>query len=291
MEILALRPAPVQIGYLGFLGSTGASYIDYLIADEIVVPKGHAGHYSEKIVWMPHCYQLNHRETIPTARSFDRADWRLPDQGVVFSCFNQAYKIDTDLFDAWMHILTHVPYSVLWLYRDNHLAAEQLQSAAEERGIDRHRLVFADKVPLADHLKRLQLADIALDTLAYNGGATTSHALLAGVPVLTVLGRHWVSRMSASHIYALDLPELVTQDLAQYKKKAIDLAQSPFQLRSLKNKLKRKIDEMTLFNADLFVRHFEKGLSEIWRNYRCHCPPTHINVSALSPLERGHDDA
>ena len=268
------------------MGSTGASYIDYLIADEIVVPKSHTAHYSEKIVWVPHCYQLNHRETIPTGMSYDRAHWRLPDQGVVFSCFNQTYKIDADLFDAWMHILTHVPHSVLWLYRDNHLAAEQLQSGAEERGIDRHRLVFADRVPLADHLQRLQLADIALDTLTYNGGATISHALLAGIPVITVLGRHWVSRMSASHIYCLDLAELVAHDLTQYRQKAVDLATSPKQLQALKNRLKQKIDVMPLFDTDLFVRNFEKGLCAVWQNYCCNRPPIHIKVSALPPMKR-----
>lgn len=281
MGILSLKPAPLQISYLGFLGSTGASYIDYIIADKVVVPEKHANYYSEKIIWMPDCYQLNHFELgSESNHSFVRNDFGLPEHGVVFCCFNKCYKIDAEVFKAWVLILKQVPDSVLWLYKDNPLAVENLKWAAKKHGIDPRRLVFAQKVSLNDHLKRLKLADIALDTITYNGGATTSNTLQSGVPVLTVLGRHWVSRMTASHLIAVGMPEMVARNLAEYQNKAIDLAKSPVQLELLKSKLKQNLKAMPLFNSNLFVSHFENGLQKVWHNYQCGLPPSHVNVSS-----------
>lgn len=280
--ILALRPAPVQIGYLGFLGTTGSSFTDYLITDSIVVPHSHADCYSEKLIRMPYCYQMNHQELTRQGKTCNRSDWGLPEDAFIFCSFNQAYKIDPDLFDAWMHILEQVPGAVIWLYRDNDLAADHLKTAAEKRGIDRNRLIFAGKLPLADHLQRLKLADMALDTTAYNGGATTSNALLAGIPVLTVLGRHWVSRMTASHLLAIGMPELVAKDLTGYRQKAVDLARHPDRLLSLKRKLRRNSDTMPLFDAEMFVRHLEKGLCQAWNNFQSGRPAAHISIETIA---------
>jgi protein O-GlcNAc transferase len=280
MGILALRPAPLQISYLGFLASTGASFMDYVIADEVVVPEEHAVSYSEKIIWMPYCYQFNHLETVQSGRVSSRKEWGLPEAAFVFCCFNQTYKIDAAVFSTWMQILNRVPESILWLYQDNSEAADHLRATAETQGIEQSRLIFAEKVPLADHLKRLELADMALDTTNYNGGATTSNALRAGLPVLTVLGRHWVSRMSASHLLSIGLPELVAQDLAEYRQKATDLATTSALLEATRNKLQQNLEKTPLFDAEQYVRYFEDGLAKAWRNHQLGLNKSHIRVPA-----------
>lgn len=282
LEIPARRPAPLQVGYLGFLASTGADFIDYLITDGIVVPPEHERFYSEKLIRLPHCYQMNHRPSLNGLSREHRTDWGLPEQGVVFCSFNQAYKLDADLFAVWMRILDQVPGSVLWMGRDNPMAEEELGRRARRCGIDARRLVFADKVSLPRHLNRLKLADLALDTVMYNGGATTANALCAGVPVLTVRGGHWVSRMSASHLAAAGMAELAVADLAAYERLAVDLATRPGQRQRLRDRLNPdppESDRPPLFRTGRFVRHYEQALETIWRRYRDHLPPEHITIA------------
>lgn len=282
LEILALRPAPLQVGYLGYLASTGATFIDYLIADPIVVPPAHEKFYSEKLIRLPHCYQMNHRPCPDGQSPETRANWKLPENGFVFCSFNQVYKLDERLFAVWMRILNRVPGSVLWMGRDNPMAEKALLYHARRCGIEERRLVFADKVPLSRHLSRLRLADLALDTMVYNGGATTANALNAGVPVLTVLGGHWVSRMSASHLAAAGMAHLVARNLVEYEHLAVELATCPDQLRHFRSRLtpdSTEPDPAPLFQAGLFVRHYEQALETIWQRHLNHQPPEHITIA------------
>jgi protein O-GlcNAc transferase len=265
MEVLALRPAPLQVSWLGFLASTGADFIDYIIADKVVVPEAQAGYYSEKIIRMPHCYQMNHRFLSNNPLPERRGDWHLPEDGFVFCCFNQAYKIEPDLFSTWMHILNRVPQSVLWLFCEQPSVAGRLRQVAMDCRIDPQRIVFAGKLPLKRHLCRLRLADLALDTMTYNGGATTANCLLAGVPVLTVLGNHWVSRMSASHLLSAGLPELVARDLSAYEAEAIHLAQHPHELDALRHRLRCAHADAPLFRPEEFVKDLEAAYEIIWQ--------------------------
>lgn len=281
LDICALRPAPLQISYLGFLASSGADFIDYLIGDHIVTPPDHAQFYSEKIIRLPHCYQII-SPTEASTNDWTRRQAHLPEEAFVFCCFNQSYKIDPEVFASWMEILRLVPSAVLWLYRTNEMAAARLTAEAKHHGVDPERLVFAEKVPIADHLNRLRLADLALDTILYNGGATTANALSAGVPLITTLGRHFVSRMSASHLEALGLGSLVATDLRQYVQLAVSLAQSPQRLRSIRHALGAASASSTLFDAPSFVRGLERAYDAIWSNYLAGKAPEHLDLFASS---------
>ena len=277
LDICALRPAPLQVSYLGFLASSGADFIDYLIGDPIVTPPEHNQFYSEKIIRLPHCYQII-SPTEASTHERTRRQAQLPDEAFVFCCFNQSYKIDSELFAGWMEILRLVPSAVLWLYRTNDMAAARLTAEAEHHGVAPERLVFAEKVPIEDHLNRLRLADLALDTVIYNGGATTANALAAGVPLITTLGKHFVSRMSASHLVALGLGSLVATDLRQYVQLAVSLAQSPQQLQMIRHTLGVAVASSTLLDAPNFVRDLERAYDAIWSNYSVGKAPEHIDL-------------
>jgi predicted O-linked N-acetylglucosamine transferase (SPINDLY family) len=278
MDTLALRPAAVQIGYLGFLATTGAGYIDYLVADRIVVPESHEPFYSEKLIRMPACYQMNHSESMEPGHA-RRGDWGLPPSGPVLCCFNASYKIDRRLFDAWMRILHRVPDAVLWLNGTCLSAVRNMRSRAALLGIDPDRLIFAGKVPLAVHLNRLTLADLALDTVRYNGGATTANALAAGVPVITVVGRHWVSRMTASHLTAAGLPDLVCPSLEEYVEGAVNLAGDAAALKAIRQRLDRAAAG-GLMDAGRFVRCLESGYQTAWLRYLDGLEPDHIDIAS-----------
>ncbi len=273
LGIAALRPAPIQVSYLGFLGTTGADFIDYILADTVVIPKEHVPYYSEKIVYLPHCYQANDDQMPIAKREKDRSDFNLLNEDFVYCSFNQPYKIDANLFHMWMDILKQVDNSVLWLVERSPLARENLRLAAKKVDIDPSRLIFAVFVPLEQNLARLQCADLVLDTLAYNGGATTSNALWAGVPVLTTLGRHWVSRMSASALNAMGIQELIAKDLEDYGRIAVELALNPHKLETLRERLWSRRSTAPLFDTQLFARHIEKAFTRMW----------HCHVQGLTP--------
>ena len=279
LEILALKPAPVQVSYLGFLSSTGADFIDYIVADSIVVPDDHTPFYEEKILRMPNCYQFNHCGLMKSKTSLHREDFGLPADGFVFCCFNSPYKIDREIFDAWMRILLRTTNSVLWLNGSIKIAVDQMRSRAVALGIKTNRLVFAEKLPLNKHLERLALADLALDTKRYNGGATTANALLSGVPVVSIIGGHWVSRMSASHLLAAGLPDLVHNDLKSYENTAIELAQRPEKLATTRCRLAQNVQTGPLFDAQGFTRHLEAGFQVIWNRYLDGLDPDHIDIA------------
>jgi protein O-GlcNAc transferase len=257
MPVLALRPAPVQVGYLGFLGTSGAEFIDYFITDRVATPAHHVQYYSEKLVYLPHCYQVNDDTLAIGEQKYCREDMGLPEDGVAFCCFNQPYKINRPTFDAWLRILKQVPRSVLWLMDHNRSANQNMRRAASAAGIDDRRLVFSPPVRIDFHLARLQLADLALDTFPYNGGATTANALWAGVPLLALMGTHLVSRMSASALMAVGLPELVVSTPEDYCAKAVELALDKTVREAVRSRLAVNRTRAPLFDTRLFTRHLE----------------------------------
>ncbi len=278
MGIFAARCAPVQVSYLGYPGTTGATYIDYIIADETVIPPDSRCHYSEKVVYLPHSYQVNDSRRRISSRLFTRAEMDLPETGFVFCCFNNAYKILPATFAAWMNILGAVEGSVLWLLEDNPAATQRLRKEAEARGIDGRRLVFAKRMPLDEHLARHRLADLFIDTLPYNAHTTASDALWAGLPVLTCAGKSFASRVAASLLNAVQLPELITHTLAEYEAAAIELAMNVEKHSEIKRRLEKNRSEAPLFDVALFAKHIEAAYAAMYRHYHDGLPPENIGI-------------
>lgn len=276
--IFAERAAPVQVQYIGFLGTMGVPYIDYLIADAAIVPPEAYGEYAEKIVSLP-SFQMNDDRGTASARIFTRTELGLPEDGVVFCCFNNNFKITPDVFDSWMRILDRVPGSVLWLYVGVPAAIGNLKVEAERRGIDPDRLVFAERVPLEDHLARQAMADLFLDTHPYNAGATASNALRAGVPVLTRRGKAFAARMGASLLKAAGIPELITDTPKAYEDLAVELAGDPFRLQAIRQKLAEGAQTCPLFDTERSTRHMEAAFVAMHKRARAGLAPDHITVS------------
>jgi len=277
LEIPALRPAPIQMGWLGFPGSSGAEFFDYLLTDKIVTPPDQAPHYSEKLAYLPETFQPNDdRQPIAPGRS-TRAEYGLPENGFVFCSFNQPYKIEPVLFDLWMGLLRDLPDSVLWLHRLNEVAPVNLQREAAKRGVAPERLVFADRPEKPVHLRRLALADLALDTRLYNGHTTSSDALWAGLPVLTMLGSHYAARVSASVLTAIGLPDLVATSLEGYRVIALKLARDPAALANMKARLARNRTTMPLFDSPRFARNLESVYRAVWTRHEAGLAPDLID--------------
>jgi predicted O-linked N-acetylglucosamine transferase (SPINDLY family) len=262
--ILAYRPAPIQVTYLGYPGTTGADFIDYIIADSTVLPFDQQPYYSENFVHLPDCYQVNVSQRRIAPATPIRHAGGLPDTGFVFCCFNNNYKITPPLFDVWTRLLHAVDGSVLWLLRDSSGAETNLRDAARSRGIDPDRLVFAERVELAVHLARHRLADLFLDTLPYNAHTTASDALWMGLPVLTCLGTAFAGRVAASLLCAVGLADLVTQSLPAYETLALKLAREPALLASFKHRLQRNKSTYPLFDTRRFCHHIETAYTTMW---------------------------
>jgi predicted O-linked N-acetylglucosamine transferase (SPINDLY family) len=276
--IFALRPAPIQVSYLGYPGTMGADYIDYLIADATLIPPEQQKYYSEKIVYLPNSYQVNDAKRLIADKTLSKAVCGLPEGGFVFCCFNNNYKISPFVFDIWMRLLTKVENSVLWLFEDNTAAAKNLRAEARARGVAPERLVFGRRMRLPDHLARHHLADLFLDTLPYNAHTTASDALWMGLPVLTCLGDTFPGRVAASLLGAVGLPELITHDLAEYESSALELASDPNKLRSLREQLAANRSTHPLFDTPLFTKHIESAYLSMWNRYQERLAPDHIYV-------------
>ena len=257
--VFALRAAPVQVNYLGFPGTLGAPYIDYIIADAMVLPPDHQGFYDEKVVYLPDCYQVNDRLGSIGMRLFTRAECSLPEKGFVFCCFNNNYKITPDVFSLWTQILNRVSGSVLWLLEDNAAAASNLRMEASARGVDPDRLVFAKRAATPDHMARHRLADLFLDTSPYGAHTTGSDALRAGLPLLTQLGETFPGRVAASLLHAVGLPELVAATEQAYEQRAVELATNPDKLAAMKLKLSTNRLSAPLFDTERFRCHIERA--------------------------------
>ena len=276
--IFSYRAAPVQISYIGYPGTMGADYIDYLIADKTVVPEAHQKHYAEKIIYLPDSYQVNDRKRVIAEKTYTREELGLPSEGFVFCCFNNNYKITPAVFDGWMRILKAVPRSVLWLFEDNHMAAINLRKEATARGIDEDRLVFAKPMPLDHHLARHSAADLFLDTTPVNAHTTASDALWAGLPLLTCIGESFASRVAASLLQAVGMPEFIANTQEEYEEKAIGLAQNTAQLKALRQKLQFNRLNAPLFNTEKITSHIEKAYANVYERYHADLMPENIYV-------------
>ena len=263
-RVFALRPAPVQVNYLGYPATMGASYIDYIVADKIVIPEESRDHYAEKVVYLPGSYQPNDRKKKISERAPTRAECGLPETGFVFCCFNNNFKLTPDIFDIWMRLLLKAGGSVLWLYEGNAAVRRILVREAEARGVAAERVIFAPFVPHPDHLARIGLGDLFLDTLPCNAHTTASDALWCGVPVLTCLGPTFAGRVAASLLAAADLPELAVRSLAEYEALAEKLASDPAKLASLKRRLAENRDTMALFDTPRYARTLEEAYRAMW---------------------------
>ena len=266
--ILSFRPAPIQASYLGFPGTTGASFIDYLIADPFVVPREQQRFYSESVVYLPDSYQVNDARREVADRAMSRADAGLPPEGFVFCCFNNCYKITPALFRIWAGLLQAIPGSVLWLLEDHERATHFLRDAVRAAGVDPARLVFAARIAHSEHLARQRLADLFLDTLPCNAHTTASDALWAGLPVLTCAGTTFAGRVAGSLLRAVGLPELVTDSFSDYERLALRLAREPRLLAELRARLADNRAGAPLFDTDRFRRHIEAAYLLMWEKLR-----------------------
>ncbi len=277
--IFARRPAPIQVNYLGFPGTMGANYIDYVIADRTLVPQSHQQDYSEKVVYLPNSYQVNDTKRAISEKVFSREEMGLTKDSFVFCCFNNGYKILPDVFECWMRILKRVDGSVLWLLKDSARAVGNLRKEAECRGVDPNRLIFASYMPLPDHLARHSCADLFLDTLPYNAHTTASDALWSGLPVLTQIGETFAGRVAASLLTAIGLPELITSTPQAYEDLAIELATNPEKLAAIKRKVADNRLTTPLFDTQVFTQHIERAYQAIYERYQTGLSPDHLYVT------------
>lgn len=277
MQIISNRCAPIQIQYLGFPGTTGSNFIDYTIGDPIITPPSHFDLYSEKIITLPVCFQVNDDQRTFSSQN-SRSKHQLPEGDFIFACFNQHIKITSTIFDAWLRILQSVPQSILWLAQSNPVQASNLITYAQSRGINADRFIFAERIPYEQHLGRYEVADLVLDTYPFNGGTTTSDALWAGAPLVTMAGESYSSRMSSSLLNSVGLAELVTSKLHDYEALAVNLATDREKLGNIRQRLQSNLKNAPAFNTDQFVRHLELGLMMATERHQMGLKPDHLSV-------------
>jgi protein O-GlcNAc transferase len=277
--VFARRPAPIQVNYFGYPGTMGAEYIDYLIADRIVIPEDKRGYYSEKIVYLPNSFLPPDQQRHISDKKFARAEAGLPPDGFVFCSFNNHYKIAPGVFDCWMRILKQVDGSVLWLLGTNATAESNLRKEAAARGVNAERLIFAERMPPADHLARHRLADLFLDTVPYNAHTTASEALWTRLPVLTLIGDTYAGRVAASLLNAIDMPELIATTSNAYERMAIELATHPDKLAAIKRKLVENRRTTPLFDTASFTKNIEKAYITMHNRHQDGLTPDHIAIA------------
>ena len=279
--VFACRCAPVQVSFLGYPGTMSADYIDYIVADDIVIPPESRVDYKEKIIYLPgsyypNCYQLDTNRYILHDQGFTREQLGLPENSFVFCCFNNSYKITPPIFDSWMKILLSVEGSVLWLLDDNRSSVENLRREASQRGVSRDRIIFARRMPIEDHLARHRCADLFLDTLPYNAHTTGTDALWAGLPLLTRIGVSFAGRVAASLLNAVGLPELITHSISQYEELAILLGNDPDKMTVLKKKLANNKTSTRLFDMLSYLKHIETAYVVIHKRHLAGLEPDHV---------------
>jgi predicted O-linked N-acetylglucosamine transferase (SPINDLY family) len=282
--IFAHRPAPLQVSFLGYPGTTGALYMDYIVADRVVIPQSERKWYTENVIYMPSSYHVNDDKRAIPDWTVTRSEAGLPETGFVYCCFNSTYKINSFIFQSWMRILRAVEASALWLLEPNAIALKNLRSFASQAGIDPGRLIFAPRVDALSHMARHHLADLFLDSLPYGAHTTANDALWAGLPVLTRLGRAFPGRVAASLLEAIRFPELITHSFDEYERVATDLAMDSKRLADIKKRLMVQRQTAPLFNTGLFVRQLEAAYASIYRRHQGGQKPGDIKVDAVSDL-------
>lgn len=290
LEIPSFRPAPIQASWLGYPGTVGSSFIDYILSDAFITPPGFESHFPEKIVRLPGCYQPNDRKRAIDPWQPSRQECGLPEGGLVFASFNKTYKINEPVFDVWMRILRAVPDSILWLWESNHCAADNLRREAEARGVSSTRLFFAPFMASAQHLARYRLVDLVLDTFPTNSHTTGSDALWAGCPMVTCAGETFASRVAGSLLINVNLPELVTHSLEEYEALILALAHDPERLTAIRQQLQAYLPTAPLFDTPRYASGLEAAYDAMWQRFQAGLPPDHIDVPANdaegTPLER-----
>jgi len=277
--IFAYRAAPIQVSYIGYLGTMGSEYIDYLVADNTIIPSDSRQYYTEKIAYLP-SYQVNDSRRKIADKVFTRDELGFPKDHFVFTCLNSNYKILPETFDSWMHILRSTKKSILFLYAENEWAQSNLIKEAKNRGIGSERLVFGKHLSPDKYLARYQACDLFLDTAPYNAGTTASDALWAGLPVLTLMGRSFPSRVAASLLNGIGIPELITTTKSAYEALAIELATNPQKLTSIKKKLAENRLKTPLFNSALFSSHIEAAYLKMMEFYWSGLPPVDFQIKS-----------
>ena len=265
--IFSNRVASIQINYLGYPGTLGADFMDYIVADPIIIPTEYRNFYSENIIYMPHTYQPTDNTRAISEKKITRSDTGLPENSFVLCCFNSTYKITSEEFDIWMRIMKTIKGSVLWLFKSNQWAENNLKKEAENRGINASRIIYAERLPQDQHLERHKFADLFIDTFNYNAHTTASDALWAGLPVVTKIGKGFAARVAASLLNAIDLRELITDNKKNYEKLIIDLAKNPNKLNKIKEKLHRNRISKPLFNTELYTKNLENGYKRAYQLY------------------------
>lgn len=278
--VVASRPAPICVHYLGYPGPLGTRAIDYFVADSVVLPRAEDALYECAVVRLPHCYQVNDSVRRESPGTLSREAAGLPREGFVFCGFGQPIKLSAPVFDVWMRILARVPDSVLWLLEENRYVGKNWRAEARRRGIDPARLVLAPRVDHEAHLARQQLADLMLDTWPCGAHTTASDALRVGVPLITRPGNSFASRVGASLLHALDLPELVVASLEDYEQLAVELARSPRRLEEIKRRILANQATSPLFDTNLFRRHIEAAYQEMWQRLISGRAPESFDVQA-----------
>ena len=278
-QVLAMRPAPIQVNYLGYPGTMGATFIDYILVDDFIAPPSRQPFFTEKLVQLPGCYQANDGKREIALRTPTRAQCGLPESGFVFCAFHNSYKISPEMFDVWMRLLKEVPGSVLWLLEDNRFAPDNLRREAQARGVAAERLVFAPRRPLPEHLARHRLADVYLDEYPVNAHTTTSDALWVGCPVLTRSGDTFISRVAGSLLTTIGLPDLVTTSLEEYERQALRLARDADYLADVRARIEANRDRCGLFDASHFAVGIEKAYSTMWEIHAAGESPRAFAVS------------
>jgi len=277
-KIFACRAAPVQVNYLGYPGTMSVPFMDYLVADRVIIPDAMQKYYDEKIVYLPNSYQVNDQTRVFPKDLFTRVELGLPERGFVFCCFNNSYKISPEIFSSWLRILRSTDGSVLWLFEGNLSVANNLKALAQESGVNSDRLIFAKRMDSSSHLARYQLADLFLDTFPCNAHTTASDSLWAGVPVLTIEGSAFSARVAASLLNAIGLPELVSPNQMAYEALAVKLATDPNMLNEIKIRLELNKSICPLFNTKLFTKHIEDAYMQMFDNYQSDISPENIYV-------------
>ena len=278
-EIFCCRVAPIQINYLAYPATSGVDFMDYIVADKIVIHKKYMEKYSEKIVYLPNSYQVNDRLKKISEQKLTRSDFGLKDDQFVFCCFSMVYKITEEIFKTWMNILNKVPNSVLWLLEPNEIAKNNLIKEFEKNGISSTRVSFLKFLENSVYLATHRLADLFLDTFPYNAHSTASESLWAGLPLLTLTGKSFHSRVAASILNAINLPELITSSLDEYEKLAIELALNPQKLKNIKNKLNSNIKTAPLFDTPLYTKNLESAYKQMYKRYQLDQKPDHIYIN------------
>jgi predicted O-linked N-acetylglucosamine transferase (SPINDLY family) len=277
-NIFAYRCAPLQINYLAYPATMGCGYIDYIIADKILIPEDHQKYFTEKIIYLPKSYQVSDQKRSISKKIIYKKDFNLPEDKFIFCCFNNVTKINPEIFEIWMKILKKNQESILWLLSDNKNVIYNLKLEAEKRGIKKDRLIFCNKLTNEDHLARYKLADLFLDTIPYNAHVTANDALWCGVPVLTLIGASFASRVGASILNALNMKELIAHSKTEFEDIASSIYKDPKKFKSIKQKLLNNKINTTFFNTKLYTKNLELAYLDIYKKNKKNLKPENIYI-------------